>query len=254
MTELHLSDPGSFALLCLGLMLGGVLKGATGAGLPVIAVPVIASVFDIRFAVILLVVPNFFTNLWQIIQYRCDNDEPVLTRNFAIAGAVGSGLGTLLLAYLPLAVLSLLAACTVVFYVLLRLLKPSFKLAIGTAKRWVYPVGVAAGSLQGALGISSPISITFLHSIRLRRETFIFTVSVFFAMMSVIQVPVQLWLGLTTVKFAFLSTLALLPILIGLPIGNWFGKRMNAAAFDITILCLLVILAIKMSLDAVSLM
>lgn len=252
MIELQLSDPVNVAILFVGLLLGGILKGATGAGLPIIAVPVIASVYDIRVAVILLVVPNFFSNLWQIIKYRSDNHEPVLTRNFAIAGGLGAAFGTVLLAFLPLAMLSLLAAFTIILYVVLRLIRPSFKLPLSTANRWVYPIGVIAGSLQGALGLSAPISITFLHSIQLGRETFIITISVFFAMMSLIQVPVQLFLGLTTVTLALMSLFALIPILIGLPIGDQIGKRMNAATFDKIILSLLVVLAIKICVDAIA--
>lgn len=245
-------DPAGLAVLCVGLMLGGVLKGATGAGLPIIAVPVIASVSDIRFAVVLLVVPNFFTNLWQIIKYRQANPHPVLTNRFALAGVFGSAMGTVLLAFLPLPILSFLAAFTVIFYVILRLVQPSFELPVETAKRWAWPVGTIGGALQGSLGVSSPISVTFIHSIKLGREPFILIMSVFFAMMSVIQVPVQLWLELTTVKFSVLSTLALVPILVGLPIGDWIGKRMDAQAFDRTILILLVVLAVKMIFDGFS--
>lgn len=249
MSEIALADPLSLIVLFLGLMCGAILKGATGAGLPIFAIPAIASVFDIRVAVILLTVPNFFTNLWQIIQYRGANTEPAFTANFAIAGAIGAGVGTFLLAWLPLAVLSFMAAAAVIAYVLLRVLRPSFKVPLETAKRVVFPVGSIAGALQGALGLSSPISITFMHSIKLPREQFILTMSVYFAMMSVIQVPVQLMLGLSSFNLAAMSLLALLPILVGLPVGTWVGKRMNAAAFDKTILCVLIILALKMIFD-----
>ena len=250
MNQQLLTDPTSLAILCVGLILGGMIKGATGAGLPIIAVPFIASVFDIRVAVILLVVPNFFTNIWQMVKYRPHNTEPELAARFALYGAAGAIIGTSLLAVAPTTGLSLLAAFTVIFYVGLRLVKPSFKLPLETAKRRVNLVGVVAGSLQGAIGLSGPVSITFLHSIHIGRETFIYTISVFFAMMSVIQVPVQLVLGLATVKLFLLSTLALIPITIGLFVGHWLGKKMNSAHFDRTILCLLILLALKMFRDA----
>jgi len=252
MSELQLSDPVNIAILFVGLLLGGVLKGATGAGLPIIAIPVIASVFDIRVAVVLLAIPNFFTNLWQIILYRRHNTEPVFTRNFAIAGGLGAALGTSALAFMPLAMLSFLTASTIILYVVLRVKRPSFKLPLRTASRWVYPVGVVAGVLQGALGLSAPLSITFVHSIQLGREIFIITISVFFAVMSVIQVPVQIWLGLSKPSIVLLGLLALIPCLIGLPIGDYIGKRMNAAVFDKVILALLVVLAIKICIDAIA--
>lgn len=251
MTELSF-ELSSLVVLAAGLLLGGVLKGATGAGLPIIAVPFTASVFDIRFAVILLVVPIFFSNLWQIVKYRNSNIEPVLTRRFALAGALGAGLGTGLLAALSLAVLNLLAASIVVVYVLLRLIQPSFKLPVESATRLAYPVGTVAGSLQGALGLSAPVSVTFIHSVKLGREPFIFTMSAYFAVMSIVQVPVQLWLNLTSLKLILLSFLAIIPILIGLPIGERIGKHMSAEAFDRTIFVLLIVLAMKLIFDGVS--
>ena len=37
----------------MGLFLGAVLKGATGAGLPIVAIPTIAGFYDVRVAVVL---------------------------------------------------------------------------------------------------------------------------------------------------------------------------------------------------------
>jgi len=250
-SELQLLDPANVSILFLGFLLGGILKGATGAGLPIIAIPVIASVFDIRVAVILVAFPNFFTNLWQIIKYRRENSQPRLTIKFAIAGSLGTAVGTVLLAFLPIAILSLFAALTIIFYVALRLRRPSFKLPLITAIRWSYPVGIVAGLLQGALGLSAPVSITFLHSVQLGREAFIISISVFFAVVSLVQVPLQFLLGVSNLTIVLLGLLALIPSLIGLPIGDRIGKRMKAATFDRLIVVLLLALAVKISFDAI---
>lgn len=247
-----LTDPLNLAILFVGLMLAGVLKGAAGAGVAIIAIPVVASVYDIRVAVVLMVLPNFFTNLWQIIGYWKHNTEPAITYKFAACGAIGAGLGTALLAVLPISALGFLAASMVLIYVALRLAKGNFRIPVAVAHKWVYVVGTFAGSLQGAMGLSAPVSITFMHSMQLGRDTFIFAMSVFFAMMSVMQFPVQIGLGLTSVKFSLFSMLAMIPILIGLPIGSWIGRRMNAATFDKTILCLLIVLALKMINDSLA--
>lgn len=247
-------EPGlvELAFLCAGLLLGAVLKGATGAGLPIIAVPFIASIFDIRFAVILLVLPNLLTNAWQILKYWRHNTQPLLCWRFAIAGAVGAGIGTAALAILSVPALSMLAVFVIVAYIMLRLFQPHFKVSSEQALRWVYPVGSVAGVLQGAIGLSSPISITFMHSTRQTRETFIFIMSVYFAVMSVVQIPTQIVLGLTNWKLLALSLLAMIPIGIGLPIGDWIGKRMSSAVFDVTILILLAALAVKISSDVLA--
>ena len=117
-------------MMFTGLLLGAVLKGATGAGLPVIAIPVIAAVYDVRIAVVLLVIPNFITNVWQLRKFRHHDSDRKFARNFALAGMLGAGIGTLLLIYLPLYFLNIVIAAVVIFYVLLKVFQPDFYLPL----------------------------------------------------------------------------------------------------------------------------
>jgi len=248
-TDFSLSDPTGIALIFIGLFLGAVLKGATGAGLPIIAIPAIAAVYDVRVAVVLLVIPNFITNIWQIREFKQYDLPSNFAKKFALAGFFGAGTGTLLLAYLPLVLLQILITLVLLGYIALRLLRPTFQLAMNVMQKWVFIAGGSAGVLQGAIGLSSPITITFLHSGRFPRPTFIYIVSLFFAMMSVMQLPLQFALGLMNWTLALVSLISLLPIMIGLPLGQQIGKRLNAIVFDRTILVLLIILAIKTVYD-----
>ncbi len=235
----------------IGLFFGAILKGTTGAGLPIIAIPTIAAFYDVRIAVVLLVIPNFFTNVWQIRKYRTHNLTNTFARNFALAGIVGAGIGTLLLAYLPLVLLNIIIAMAVFAYIALRLFRPEFHLTTNVMQKWEWIAGGSAGVLQGAVGLSSPITITFLHAGRLPRFTFIYIASLFFAGMCIIQLPLQLALGLMTKELVILSFLALIPIFVGLPIGERVGRKISIVLFDRTILVLLTVLAIKMLTDAV---
>lgn len=254
MSSFSLSDPGSLAIMFIGLFLGAVLKGATGAGLPVIAIPTIAAFYDVRVAVVLLVIPNFVTNVWQIRKYREYNLKNSFARNFVIAGIVGAGIGTLLLAYLPLVLLNFTIAFVVFSYIALRLFRPEFHLNIAVMQKWELIAGGSAGILQGAVGLSAPITISFLHAGHLPRFTFIYIASLFFAGMCLIQLPLQSALGLMTWDMVILSLLALIPIFAGLPVGERIGRTLSATVFDRTILILLTVLAIKMLIEAIFLM
>ena len=251
MTALSLSDPAGLAIMFLGLFLGAMLKGATGAGLPVIAIPSIAAIYDVRVAVVLLVIPNFITNIWQIKKYYKQNLDNNFARNFALAGIAGAGAGTLLLAYLPLVFLNIVIIMVVLFYVLLKLRQPDFHLPMHLMQKWQWIAGTCAGVLQGAVGLSAPITITFLHSGSFPRPSFIFIASLFFAGMCLIQLPLQSALGLMTWEIALLSFASLIPIMLGLPIGELLGKNISAKVFDHIILILLTTIAIKMLIDTV---
>jgi uncharacterized membrane protein YfcA len=56
-------EPENLALIALALALGGILKGATGAGAPHLAVPVLVVLRDVQFAVAVFVMPNIIPYL-----------------------------------------------------------------------------------------------------------------------------------------------------------------------------------------------
>ncbi|MFT5060941.1 MAG: putative membrane protein YfcA, partial [Polaromonas sp.] len=239
--------PSSYVAIFAALALGGVLKGATGAGVPVIAVPVIAAFVDVRFAVMVMVVVNLMTNTRQIWTFRDTRLPEGFALRFGLAGAMGALIGTGLLVWLPEEVLSAMLAGLVFAYIGLRLARPDFRLSMEVARRFVIPVGAIGGVFQGAAGISAPVSVSFLNAIRLERPVFIFTVSVFFVSMGVVQLPALLLSGLMTLPIFALSFLAIIPVIAFMPLGNWLGQRASPQVFDRVILVFLSVLAVRLA-------
>lgn len=246
MENLTLTDPATLLVVTLALALGGILKGATGAGLPIIAVPVIAAVYDIRMAVALMVIPNLITNLWQIRKFRQHALERGFARNFALSGATGAICGTFILALLPVSLLQLAIAATILIYIGLRLVNPALQLSLTAARKLLWPAGFGGGVLQGAAGVSAPIAVTFLNAMRLPRPVFIFTVSMYFASMCAAQLLFLSYLGLLTLDIAILGVFVLIPLFISMAIGEWIGRRISAVLFDRLILTALAVLATRL--------
>ena len=61
-------DFATILILFFAFALGGIVKGATGAGSPIIAIPVLTIFFDAKLAVAVMAVPNLFSNIYQIKQ------------------------------------------------------------------------------------------------------------------------------------------------------------------------------------------
>lgn len=244
--QVSFADTWGLAAIVLAMSLGGILKGATGAGIPIIAVPVIAAVYDVKVAVAVMVVPNLISNLWQIYKFRSFATDAGFCWKLGIFGAAGAGAGTIALAELPSSFLNLCMAAIVIFYILLRLLKPSAQLSMAKARKAVAVVSFLGGILQGAVGVSAPIAVTFLNAIKLARPVFIFTVSIFFASMALVQIPIQIHFGLMTRDIAMLGLLAFIPLLAALPAGDWVGRRISPKMFDTLILAFLAVLAIRL--------
>ena len=231
----------------VGLGLGGVLKGATGAGAPILAVPLIAVLYDVPTAVALFTLPNLVSNLWQGWHYRVHRARPALTWGFALAGAAGAGVGSLLLVTLSAEALLLAVAIAVYLYIGFRLARPDWALGLGLAARLAVPVGLVGGVLQGAAGISAPVSITFLNATRMERSAFIATISIFFGTISLVQIPLLAAWGVLTPGLALLSAAAILPLIGAMPAGAWLARRLSRQAFDRVIMLLLALLATRLA-------
>jgi uncharacterized membrane protein YfcA len=169
---------------------------------------------------------------------------------FAGGGALGAAIGTVLLVQVPSDTLKILVGCAVVFYVSLRLWNAELAIPTSIAKRIALPIGAAAGILQGAAGISAPISVSFLNAMKLDRKEFIPTISAFFVAMSLVQIPMQWQLGLINSEIILLGSVALLPLMVGIPLGAVVVRSFSPQSFDRLVLFVLVGLAIKLFFDA----
>lgn len=239
------SDPLIITAILVAFSLGGILKGATGAGAPIITIPVIAAFYDVRIAVIIMVVPNLLTNIGQLYQFRKTILPKFFTLSFALGGGIGAFLGTILLVNLSIKILTLSVAFIVIIYILLKLIVPSWKLTYKKAKKLVFLMGTGGGILQGTAGLSAPISITFLNSMKLERNQFIPTISVYFGVMSIFQMPTLYYYDFLNLEIIIVSFISTLVLLLFMPFGSWIAKSVSKESFDKITLILLGFIAFR---------
>ncbi len=239
-------------LAAFGLALGGFLKGATGAGAPVVGVPILALVFGVQKAVAIFAIINLMSNSWQAWAYRDGWENKRLVARFALGGALGAAAGTVLLASLSTEALMGGLAGVVFFYVGLRFARPDWRISREHGERWSSGAGFLGGLMQGAGGISAPISVTFLNAMRMERREFIATISAFFFTMSICQIPTQVFFGVLDWERAGLAVLAAIPLFGAMPLGERAAKRVSREAFDRLILLLLTVVAIRLAYQALT--
>ncbi len=220
------------ALVAVCLMLGGALKGATGVGAPIVAIPAMVLLFDVRFAIVVMVLPNLLTNCWQLWSYRAHLANPRLLTLMTGGSVIGVIGGTYALANLPSETLSVLVASAIVAYVALRLANPHWTLSLPLARRLALPAGIASGFLQGSTGLSAPVSITFLNAIRFPRPVFIAAISLFFLVFSAFQLAALNFGGVMREGEFLIGAFAILPSLAGLPIGARLARNLTPQLFD----------------------
>ncbi|MCD7058397.1 sulfite exporter TauE/SafE family protein [Pelagibacterium xiamenense] len=242
-------DFATLAIVFAAIGAGSISKGATGMGMPLIAIPFLASVFGLQHAVAVLVVPTLVTNLWQIWHFRAYRRDPRMRFLLPMLPAVvvGVAIGTWLLDSVPERGLTLALGLLLVGYVIFRLARPSFIVEGRGAYYGAYPAGLGAGVLHGATGISAPIGVTFIHAMRFERGPHVYAVSAMFLVLVCTQGP-ALWVaGIMQPEWVLQGTLALVPIAVCMPIGQWLASKLSARAFDRLILAFLGVIGLKMA-------
>jgi uncharacterized membrane protein YfcA len=239
------------AFAALAIMFGGLLKGAVGMGAPLVAIPILAGIYGVKTAIAVMTVPLIVSNLWQMWSYRkAPEGRDALLR--LLAGcAVGVVLGTFLLGIVPEAWLAVVLAALLFAYLALYLSRPDVTLTPTIARLTAVPVGLVTGVLQGAAGISTPVSVTFIHSQRLPREAHLFAVSAMFTILSATQILALTAVGVMTWRLIALSIAALVPIMAGVWLGQYLGSRVSKKTFERLTLAAIALIAVGLLAKAV---
>ena len=234
--------------MIVAFALGGLVKGATGAGSPVIAIPVLTVFFDAKLAVAIMAVPNLFSNLVQIKQFRRSVENLTFSLKLSAFGTLGCLGGTLFFILTNTRVIELLVAIITVLYVVLSFKKNSKKLSQQFAKKMIPPIGLLGGFVQGTCGVSAPIALAFLNAIGMKRAEFIFTISCFFGAMAAIQIVSLSFFNFMTWQLFLLGLLSLAPIFLGMSLGDRLTKKISSQSFEKLILVFLILLSLQIFL------
>ena len=231
--------PVELLTLVAGLFVAGLAKGATAMGLPLIATPILASVFGPRQAVVVITIPIVVANTLLVLQsWRVFGYVRQLVP-LVVANAIGTVIGALLLAGLDQKTFAILITAMVALFLLRgdRLIgDPGARRA-----RLLTPVvGFVGGVMQGTTSISSPVIGSFFHAMRLAPREYVITLAAVFQLSSVTQIVSYTALGLFTPELVTLGVIACIPMLVALMAGIAIRGRLDQVRFRQVIVVLLV--------------
>ena len=227
-------------------------KSATGLGYPVVAIPMVAAVAGVETAVVVVTLPAAVANLlvgWRTRHSRSETrDVPVLSATSAL-GAVG---GTFVLVSAPEQPLLIVLAAAVVLFTIRSLWFGDIAVPAEVGRRASPAVGVAAGIMQGAVGVSGPIIGSWLYAYRLPREAYVFSLSVLFLVSGAAQIATLGSINAYTSDRLVAAAVGLGPVLAVLPVGEYVRARLSGPQFDRAVLALLAASGVTLVVRAVT--
>jgi uncharacterized protein len=232
----------------LSMVLGGAVKGALGVGLPLVVIPLMSLIIPSPQAIGLMVMPVLLSNIWQGIESGFLVASIKRFFPLLITQAITSVLTVKLTLALSIKELNMMLAGAVILAVALMALKPTLKI---DAKRELWSsalIGFVSGILGGISSLTGPIIITYLMALNLKREEFVGGVSVIYFFGALPMFLAMFWFERIGVRDLGFSTLALVPMFMGLSLGKYLRVRLDEALFRKALLWFLVVIAVLLLL------
>ncbi len=233
-------------VICCALGAGGITKGLTGMGLPMVAIPIMAAFLGVERAVLIMIVPTVVLNVWQSLAYRdCRDDMPEMLR-LLLPGLPGAVIGAGVLYLTPDRWLATGLAIWISSYLVFRLIHSDFSFS-PSARRQVAPaVGFGAGAMQAATGICAPVIAPYLDALGLTPRSYVFAISTAFAAFAGSHFLVLLVLQAYSVEQLIESSIALIPGLLAMRPGMWLREVVAPRVFTLVIRTILAVMAVRL--------
>ena len=228
---LHFEQAGIIAAVACSLIVAGFLKGIIGVGMPVVALPLLSLVIDVKSAAMLLSMPLIFSNLPQALEGgktgRC-----LMQLAPVILGTIpGLFLGVRVLLALEANAAEVIAGLALMSVGGVTLLAPKLQIQ----SRLALPTGITFGFFGGILGgiaaMPGPLVFIFLLAKGLRGKAFTKEASLYL----VISAGLMAVLLTASRQFGWLdvsvSTAAMLPVVLGMYVGQQMRDKIAPETF-----------------------
>lgn len=246
-----LAQPVSALLLAAvagAFVLGGLVKGLLGVGLPLVVVPLLALLIPSPKAIALMGIPILLSNVWQAVEGR---QAGFALRRFwmlLLPLVVVTALTVRITLGLPVATLNAMLAAALLLAVAMMAWHPQLDVSPHAERRWSAVVGTLSGAMGGVSSMMGPFLITYLVALRLPREQFIGSISVMYLAGAVPMYASMAALQVMGLPEVVLSTLALAPMFGGMALGKRLRSRVSEQLFRRLLLGFLTVVALLLLL------
>jgi len=221
-------------LLVIGFVfvLAGLVKGVVGFGLPTIGIGIGALITDIPTAMMLILLPTFITNIFQILFNG--NFGKVLARTwiFMLGAVVLIPVGLAAVLEYPLFPFERVLGLSILIYGVagIRGFNPKM------AEKWKLFIGLPCGLinsiLTGMTGSFSVPGMMYLRALHLGKNDLLCAAGLLF-LLSTVGMGLSLWwLDRATEELSLVSLVMCVPVGIGILMGTWIRGYLSDVMFD----------------------
>ncbi|MFY0991833.1 sulfite exporter TauE/SafE family protein [Halomonas sp. C05BenzN] len=224
-------DVGFLALVGVTFLAAGTVKGVIGMGMPTVSLALLVATVGLQPAMALLLVPTIVTNLWQAL---VGGQLRAIVRRlwpFLLASVVAVWPGVAVLAGVDVRWLTRLLGLLIIGYALVNLGMARFVLPVRHERRAGVISGLVNGLLTGMTGSSVFPGVAYLQALGLPRDQLIQAMGILFTLCILALGLAMGGQDLLTGELMLTSSLAVIPALLGMQLGQRLRRRLSESGF-----------------------
>ncbi len=226
-------NPVQLLLIALSIYcLAGVIKGVLGIGFPTAAVSLMAQVIDARTAIVMVIMPMLFTNLWQVFRSRKLLAGVAQIKILLVSMLIFIAFFSQLAARIQIDVLTVVLGVIVALYALHSLFSKPLTLPLKWDKPAQLVTGIWAGVMGGLVSVWAPPILIYMHARRYSKEQFVATTGVILLTGSCVLFLSYVNAGSLSTAMLMYSLLLVIPSLAGFAMGEFIRHRISAQRFQ----------------------
>jgi hypothetical protein len=238
-------DPLTLAYIAFCLFTGGFIKGIVGLGLPLISVPLLSFALPLKTSVALMTGPILLTNLVQIFEVGRAGKAFSRFWPILVTLVITLALSSQALILFPEKFLYMVLGVMLLVMAALMFFRPSFRVN-ERQERFIGPLtGVIGGMLGGMTGMYGPPIMVFLGALRLDKDFFVTAVSMLYFAGGIALAIGLLGFAVATWQELGVSAIAMIPVYIGLILGQRLRFGLDQARWSNALLGVYVVTAIS---------
>ncbi|MBZ9813699.1 sulfite exporter TauE/SafE family protein [Mesorhizobium sp. CA7] len=229
-------------------LLAGIVKGVTGMGLPTLAMGLLGTILPPVTAASLLIVPSFVSNVWQL--FAGPSFSAVLRRLWLMMAGIliGTIAGSRLLASDNVKWTTAGLGAALIVYAAYSLLARQ-PVVPEKSERWSSPaVGLLTGLVTGGTGVFVVPAVPYIQALGLSRDDLIQALGLSFTVSTIALALGLASHGVFEAGHLAMSSLAVLPALLGMWLGQILRRKISPATFRRWFLIFLVLLGVELLL------
>lgn len=239
-------SPEWLGVIIAGLVIAGIVKGATGVGYASAALPFLVITLGLKVGMALVLVPAMATNF--AVAFTAGNLQRTIKAFWplylAMLPGIAGGLALLSIVDTRLAVCTL--AIIIIAYAAYGLARPNLRLPPGRERILRAPVGFASGFVTGLTGSQIMPLVPFVMASSLTAGEIVQAINLGVLIASTTLAVGMVASATAPVQLIVLSLAAVPPALIGVEIGRRLRPLIPEARFRQLVLCILMASGVAM--------